>query len=129
MEDAHIKVIEGLIKKTTEGKALWRLTRQYGQMNVYTIDLKKGAVNIYKQSSKSIENDIIFQIYNDRGDSIIKYSYYESDSENIHNLLNKLYHVAEENYFKKKETINSILEEIESDDIIGNLEENPEEPF
>lgn len=122
MEASVTQIVDNLIQKTREKKALWKESSTRGEYKI----LFEGAtltIGYYRDSyGKAF---FILKILNDEGRVIVKESVFEYEPDA--HLLRDLFLAAQETSLKKNDTLNSILAQL-SQDSVG-INDNSDLPF
>ncbi len=115
-------LITKLKEKTSLGQAIWKKTSNDTE---FKLEFIKGAVTIDKWENE-FENFIDIHIINENGEEVegIKI---DSRSQQNYLILEELYEIIKKNYYKIDETFKSILDELDSEKIIG--KSNDDFPF
>jgi len=118
MIDQNIKLlIDKLIHKTKIDQAIWQKTSRDTEFKLFFEN--GGAITTDKyHNSYNSKNEIDFTILNDRGESINRFSYNELEEKDF-KTIETLYQIIYDKYYKVNSTLDSILTELEGDEIIG----------
>ena len=113
--DTIDQIISKLIEKTSDGKALWQRGERESE---YVLRFRTGTVSIdhYKNAFDKV---IDFTVCNVDGQQVDYFEISKKENERDYNDLKKLYDVVYAKDFKIDETIEGILNELDSDGIVG----------
>jgi hypothetical protein len=113
MDTKYKQIIALLIRKTENGRAIWRETSAKQQ---FSTKLESGTILIEPAFDKS-ENSKIFilSILNDTGDRVFSLTVSPLKEKGDFNLVARLYDTIQRKHFKVDETLDSILDELKSD--------------
>lgn len=105
-------IVESLLIKTRDGKAMWRESSRYGE---YLLLMQDSTITISNISAQ--DSGFILNIFNNTGNLVINY---KADNSNVNFLLlNNLYLAVVEYYNKVDTTLLSIINQLNSSEIIG----------
>ena len=91
-------IVESLLLKTKDGKAMWRESSRYGE---YLLSMQDSTITISNISAQ--DSGFILNIFNNTGNLVINY---KADSSNVNFLLlNDLYFAVVEYYNKVDTTL------------------------
>jgi len=114
-EEQINNIVAGLLKKTSEGKAVWM---QGSARNQYKIQFNKGAIVVTKYKKEANGSLVIdFNIMNEKGDSIFMKKVNELAYEFVY--YNELFETVNKKYFRIDETLEDIIKAINGNDEIG----------
>lgn len=118
-----VKIIELLIAKNKDRKAIWNKTSGNNQFKLSAND--GSAITIaYSENNYNNEDSYEIIIFNNNGDAIERYSTdYQGTTSEDYNLFNNLYKSVTDSYYKVDETMDTLLKSLSSQDVIGNNEE------
>jgi len=105
-------ILDSLLIKTRDGKAMWRESSRYGE---YLLSMQDSTITISKISSD--DSEYILNIFNNTGNLVINYKV-DSSNQNFF-ALNNLYFAVIEYYNKVDTTLLSIMSQLNSSDIVG----------
>jgi len=115
MMNANIKLIaEKLINKTDLGQAIWTKTSRDSE---FKLELTKSSITTDLWDDGGIKW-IDFCIYNVNGDPIEREAFSENQVSDF-TLLEKVYESANKSYYKIDETLKTIFDELDGEDIVG----------
>lgn len=119
MNDNIEKIVNILIKKNANRETIW--TKTSGE-NEYKIQLNNATLTIDMWGGIEGEEHYDITIYNGRGEQIDYFNISESEYSKAYEfeLLKKLYESTVDVYFRKGETINDILSQLNEEGIVGN---------
>ena len=113
MEANIEEIVNALIKKTREGNVVWNLS---SSKNEFKLQLKDSTICISHMVIRQNVFKYTIQIYNANGNVIVNQSL---DGTLATNELRDLYKAANDSYFKKNETLQSILAQVNTEGKIG----------
>lgn len=118
MNDNIIQIVNALIQKNANRETVWAKTS--GE-NEYKMQLNNATLTIDMWRIEGEEHYDI-GIYNGRGEQIDYFHISESEYSKAYEfeLLKKLYESTVDVYFRKGETINDILSQLNEEGIVGN---------
>jgi len=116
------KLIELLTQKTLNKKAIWN--RGSGD-NQFKLSVGAGVSLTVTQWFDSYKDEVGYQIvvFNDNGQAIERYDTSDETNKEDFELLRIFHKAANDQYYKVEETMETLLNLIISEDVIGNTEE------
>lgn len=121
-------LVHSLIELSDNKRVIWNKTSAENQFKVV---LESGAALTIDSWSNNRRDDypnLDLCIYNDRGELILRDIVSVEENIDEYNLLEKLHNCAKNIYFKVDDTIDGMLEEIDSDRKIIGIEEKDVNP-
>jgi len=112
------KLIDVLSLKTETKKAIWTKGSTEAQYKISISDANALTISRWVDSYKGIRQYELI-IYGEGGTAIESIEVSDNDNPIDFEMFRKLYELARRSYFKTDETIENILNAIESNDIVG----------
>lgn len=115
MEERVKTVISALIAKTQAGEANWRVSSAEDE---YSLFLDHSTITI---GSIPTFNEMYYavRIYNENGDVAVEYVSDNETSEGDNILLEQLFKGARESYRNEKQTLDSVIQELNKKGVVG----------
>lgn len=108
----YTQLIENLNKATVSGKLKWSISNNDSTEFYAVINNCKITISVYYNSiSKS--NIAELKLFNEDGNVIREYKYYESSKKEKYDEIDILYDLVDDRYFMRSETENSIMKGLE----------------
>jgi hypothetical protein len=114
MKEKIAQIIKGLINKTKKDQAVWKRTSRRDE---FMLRFSHGTATIdlwIETVGTNITNVSDFRLYDNDGYAIYSITCSKLELPNEYLLLKELHSAAKESFYKEDETINSILQEINS---------------
>ena len=108
-------LVDKLKEKTTRKETIWSNT---GRDDIFKLDLVKGAITVNRWKNETGQQFVDVSIINERGDKIDNICFHDGEIDD-YKYLAELHSLAKRAYYKVDETFKTILEELDSDKIIG----------
>lgn len=115
MDDKIKSIIEALLYKTQDGKALWQESGKYGE---YLLPMEDSSITISNDYADNSEYSL--KIFNSIGNLVVNYRVRDIDPNSNYILLSQLYMSVVQYYNRVDTTLAAIINQLNSLSIVGN---------
>lgn len=116
MEEKVKTVIKALIAKTQAGEVNWRISSAEDE---YCLFLDRSTITI---GSIPTFNEVYYalRVYNENGDVSVEFVSDDDTNNEDSSLLRQLYEEAKASFRKEKQTLDSVMQELSKEGVVGN---------
>lgn len=128
MNDNRIEeLVKKLVEKTKRKEAVWDIT---SRDNEFILNFDKGDyITTDNWISENGYHSVDLNIRNEKGTSVYSITYNQLEDSENYGFLNNLHKVAKDSYFNVEDTLDDIFKDINSNKIIGKIDDPDKFPW